>query len=124
MLYTIAFLILIDLYLTLKNPFYPRESRKIWQYLTLIILTFSWIITYSIFKEKLGKRFVWIIIGTNIILFIPVLQVFLNLCRNGTSKDLRKLVVKHQTIYYSILLWFSITYLTKLSSKPDEYKET
>jgi EamA domain-containing membrane protein RarD len=46
-------LIFADLYLTLKNPFYPRENRKYKYFLiiTLLMLYYSVSITMDIFED-------------------------------------------------------------------------
>jgi uncharacterized membrane protein len=95
-------MIFIDLYLTLRNPFYPRKRRNFY-YLAigfLLIQFVAWSVIYEIFYvgprgyllndggEILikYKRFIYIILAMNL---IPSFLVLLRLRKEGTSRELK-----------------------------------
>ena len=93
-------LINIDLYLTLKNPFYPREKRVLKYYIILIAT-----LVYSVVSEVYPRNetfFKWYIVFLFSIIFIPGILVIAKLCRKGTSKELRHLVIRRHLIFVAI----------------------
>jgi hypothetical protein len=104
-------LIFIDLYLTLKNPFYPRENRQ-WKYtLVLISIPILWVSIFiiKVVTGDVPESFVMIpSIGLTTALFVMSLvyslAVMFRLCKKGTSYKLRKLVWKRHLIYIQLYL--------------------
>jgi hypothetical protein len=107
-------IIFIDLYLTLINPFHPREKRVIFYQVFIFIIGLlvfidncSYFIAENIKSPRLFDSesisnvlfeylFVWTI--------IPSILILLRLCRRGTSKELRILVIKRHIFYSFIFL--------------------
>lgn len=121
-------MIFIDLWLSLRNPFYPRRKRRKYYNLatiTLLIYVFIILITN---ERKLGTTlnlydfknddesfvlgyqgfFIFLIV----LVWLPMIRIMMILCRKGTSKDLRHKVFKYQVIYFLlyILTIFSMSY--------------
>jgi len=112
-------IIFIDLYLTLKNPFYPREKRvSRYNLFLLVVFIFSAInIIYSIVtagtnlnlydKTRQSTSIVLFVLFTSVLyLFtvVPTLLVIFKLCRKGTSKKLRAKVIRRHLIFFSIYI--------------------
>ena len=112
-------IIFIDLYLTLKNPFYPREKRvSKYNIFLLVVFIFSAInILYSIgnkgtnlnLYDKSRQTIAISIFGLyTLVLFlftvVPTLLVIFKLCRKGTSKKLRAKVIRRHLIFFSIYI--------------------
>ena len=109
--------IMIDLFLILRNPFYPRKKRNRWYVLFgfIVFLFIGFITCYMIlFKRNTIKLFdyddqihyifilqAYIFIIIIIFTIIPQVLVILRLCSEGTSQDLRKLIM-HRYILYTL----------------------
>jgi len=48
--HTFNFLVFLDLYLTLRNPFKPRQSRTKWYYLFAVIMAADLSVEYIYYK--------------------------------------------------------------------------
>ena len=89
-------IIFIDLYFTLKNPFYPREKRTKFYYLLLIAMFTEQILVYVIFKPS-GPGFsgtkLFISQGFSVTLsaftIFAAISVLLRLSIKGTSQELK-----------------------------------
>lgn len=112
-------IIFIDLYLTLKNPFYPREKRVFsYKIFLLVVFLFSGTnILYSIIyegtnlnlydKDRQSGAIFYFILYTSILTsftIVPTILVIFKLCRKGTSKDLRAMVIRRHIIFFSIYI--------------------
>ena len=101
--YSVVF---IDLYLTLKNPFYPRGKRVIW-YKIYLILCFLVGLTMIIKNpDSYVKITLTIYISLYVMTLIPAFLVVVRLCKKGTSKQLRKLVVRRHLIFFAIYTFY------------------
>ena len=123
-------IIFMDLYLTLKNPFYPREKRVAkYNIFLMVVFLFSAInIIYSIVAEGTNLNLydssrqstaiiIFIFYTSVLFLFtvVPTLLVTFKLCRKGTSKKLRVKVIRRHMIFFSIYI------LTILSVFEDQF---
>jgi hypothetical protein len=126
-------IVIIDLYLTLKNPFYPRAKRGV-SYWTVIIIFMVVFFSQLVQKENrfkdppvsmdhvrptLKKAF-WILLPMTIVSFVgAVVRLF----GKGTSSKMRRQVVRVYLIYF---LSQSTLFLYMYSSneKIDLVKET
>lgn len=102
--------VLIDLYLTLKNPFYPRGKRAKWYYLFCISVILSFSITYLIYDPMDPTFTSWgtkpydtaygtvcAVLGlTSLLATILVLK---RLAMKGTSRKLKMTVLKRHILY-------------------------
>lgn len=122
-------MIYIDLWLTLRNPFYPRRKRnKYYNTAIFAILTYITVILVSNQRTKgttldlydfknddeffvFGYKsfFVFLLL----LVFLPMIRIIVILCRKGTSKDLRYKVLKYQIVYF----WLYI--ITLISASHD-----
>jgi hypothetical protein len=120
----------MDLYLTLINPFHPRDKRIPFYIITIgligifvmidICLYFKRSDTVTIFLYDDNNLYSSIFVEAAPILFlwpvIPSILIMIRLCKRGTSSELRTLVVKRHIIY-NILYFFVI-----LNVLDDQYK--
>ena len=112
-------IIFIDLYLTLKNPFYPREKRvSRYNIFLLVVFIFSAInILYSIISQGTNLNLydksrqkisinLFVLYTSVLFLFtvVPTLLVIFKLCRKGTSEKLRAKVIRRHLIFFSIYI--------------------
>ena len=101
-------LLFLDLYLTLKYPFHPRESRK-WTYFPilafLLALGFPFIFIDPIgtlddvANHVIDHLIVGLIYISSVTSIISSVLVAKRLSKKGTSKNLRWLVFKRHLIY-------------------------
>jgi hypothetical protein len=117
---TLNALVYLDLYLTLKNPFYERKARIKWYWLTTVIMLMlqayliiinSEVITldYDIAHNYVGQLPIWkeleVLFGMSWgIALISILLVIIHLSKKGTSNDLRIKVLKRHFIYTVIYI--------------------
>jgi hypothetical protein len=110
--------IFIDLYLTIKNPFFPRSKRCRWYATTTIVvcLVFTTILIESISELGTGmtlydksqegvinlfRCFTVILVLITFVAFILVLN---RLVKKGTSSDLRKKVCRRHVVNFLLFL--------------------
>jgi hypothetical protein len=115
-------LMYIDLYLTLRNPFYPRSRRaKKYFFILFIMLVLSLSVssyTYStqtftllvydnnLYPLSLFMRVTIISFLISTVYVIPM--IIWRLCQPGTSRSLRNKVIQRYLVYLLIfLLWHS-----------------
>ena len=100
--------IFVDLYLTLKNPFYPRENRIKYYHLftfcysTLIYLDIIFDITSSLLEKILLFSIIFLIML--IIPIIATVSALRRLCLRGTSQKLKNMVFRRYFVYLCIYL--------------------
>mmetsp|Transcript_20690 Transcript_20690/g.31680 ORF Transcript_20690/g.31680 Transcript_20690/m.31680 type:complete len:125 (+) Transcript_20690:633-1007(+) len=99
-------IVFFDLYLTLKNPFYPREKRKPYYYTYMFILMVGSVIivleSINEFEVSIGlkKKLNFIDLRYYVVVFsLPLLANIVTVClstrmlsRKGTSNNLKKKV--------------------------------
>lgn len=111
-------IVIIDLYLTMRNPFFPRRNRQP-LYNTIIACSMILILIFAIFDvrefnlhelsndSKHGKIQVHFVIITGIMAgsqFIPMLLVIKNLYQRGTSQNVKIQARRRHVIYMSLCL--------------------
>ena len=112
-------ILFIDLFLTLKNPFYPRQKRVIkYKIFLFIVFIFSvsniWIsirnnntsinLYDNVRQDQAIKIFLiytYVMISTT---FIPTVLVIFRLCKRGTSRELRQKVIKRHISFFIVYL--------------------
>lgn len=123
-------LILIDLLLSLLNPFYPRRKRNKY-YMIIMFLSFIYvlIIMSNYMRDKNSQHDFYnyhlldpentiiLLYRINLLsqlalFFFATTRIITILCRKGTSKKLRKKVIKYQLVYFIlyIIIIFYNTY--------------
>lgn len=117
-------LIYIDLYLTLKNPFYPR-ARRAKKYFMILFCVFISSISVAIFAyknntislnvyDKLWPLSIYmksIVIGFVISTVYVITLIIWRLCKPGTSRTLRNKVIKRYIVYLVIYLSWHLQFL-------------
>lgn len=107
-------IIFFDLWLTLRNPFYPRRKRnKYYNTFFLLVLTYSSTFTiiyltkndisltlYDFDKEFVMWAFRVLLSSLFLLVIIPMIGTLLILCRRGTSKELRRKVLKYHIAFF------------------------
>lgn len=104
-------IVFIDLYLTLKHPFYPRESRAKYYWASGFVIIFLFMISYNIFDPKgpgfnYKQRWIYEYIGLFLTLS-TILVTFLIVSRlriEGTSRDLKSKVLKRHLAYFGLYI--------------------
>lgn len=113
-------MIFIDLWLTLRNPFYPRRKRNKY-YNMAIIGIIAYLCTIMITNQRqkgttldlydfknddnffvLGYKSFFIVLL--VCVCFPMIMIIWILCRRGTSRDLRLKIFKYQVIYFFLFL--------------------
>ena len=129
-------IIFLDLYLTLRNPFYPRKKRIIsYHFFNLLVMLIVIFVTiYSLTEQGVSietyKRGLYPIIidlyltMSTILMTLTTLPLILSLFKlkqKGMSSDLKTLVVRRFVIYYCCnLLFFLQIFLDQLKLKINE----
>lgn len=109
----------LDIFLTIKNPFYPRQKRCT-VYTSLLALFFvtmlCWLLfsiirfgtTISLYDLKNQNTFFtylqWLLYILISFALIPTILVFIRLRQKGTSKELRRKVFLRHTVYFMIYI--------------------
>jgi len=119
--------VIIDLYLTLKNPFYPNKKRlpKLWGLVILFMITPSYLV-YLLYGTPswedltiISDTFLALSATTLVLMLIPIVLVINRLRKRGTSPALRKKVVNTYVIYmivYSLTAFGIVNDQSSLSS--------
>ena len=111
-------MLFIDLYLTLRNPFKPRESRVKWYFIFTTLMGLITIIPktsdslyitsyinkslpFPLFFNK-GLMFLPLSIPLILVTLIFVIKIIIQLCRKGSSNNLKKKILKRHFIYMFI----------------------
>ena len=105
-MYVFNAIIFVDLYLTLKNPFYPREKRTMYYYLLTACAMLTWIVIYFIIKPDENVQIISDIVF-NISTLIPIISTFSvlrRLCLRGTSRKLKNIMCRRYFSYLCIYL--------------------
>ena len=111
-------MIFLDLYLTLYNPFYPRESR-VWKYYVTLIFSSFFVLGYIVYQIISGLEITkyfetgyvaWILFAPPFLVsIISSFLVLLRLCKRGTSKKLRIIVFRRHLIYMMLYIGIFFT---------------
>jgi hypothetical protein len=110
--------IFIDLYLTIKNPFFPRSKRCRWYATTtfLFCLVFTFILIESISElgtgttlygesqKEVNTVFKYFTVILVLITFVAFILVLNRLVKKGTSADLRKKVCRRHVVNFLLFL--------------------
>ena len=112
-------IVFIDLYLTIRNPFY-RRTKRYPLYLSILFMvmsvttatlvygTIKYGATVTIYEEKLEDDVLWMYRCFEILVFclsmIPAALVIYRLSQKGTSKDLKNKVCKRHLVYFFFYL--------------------
>ena len=101
-------IVFMDLYFTLKNPFYPRGKRVIWyQIYLLICFLFGVLMAMSTLSEEAYVSIMfYVYLSLYFLTLVPTVLVSFKLCKKGTSKTLRKLVVRRHLIFFAIYTFY------------------
>lgn len=98
----------LDLYLTIKNPFEPKNARLKIQIATMVVLTIGFACFYFPLDLKLNDQREWELDIAILIIFILIFVVnlvvtcmIMRLLRvEGTSKELKTKVIKRHMSYF------------------------
>mmetsp|Transcript_24288 Transcript_24288/g.37485 ORF Transcript_24288/g.37485 Transcript_24288/m.37485 type:complete len:257 (+) Transcript_24288:596-1366(+) len=100
-------LVLIDLYLTLKNPFYPKRKRaSVYYAATLLCLLFIGLLAFLETSQASQGSYALnrIFMSLTILLMVSMLVLYFaiigRMIRKGTSRDLRGMIIRRYIIYF------------------------
>jgi hypothetical protein len=104
--------VIIDLYLTLKNPFYPREKRLKFYYgisalLTLVFFIdgFMQILEFGSevdIRKRGSYKYIGMVIVLTVTSLVGTFLTVMRLRQRGTSRNVRIQVKKVQIVYYLV----------------------
>ena len=104
--------LIFDLYLSITNPFVPRENRLKFYYVVPVLT----ILTYIVLSVSNGvhgnatRQFVfWYPAVFELVTFVCGCVVIYLLCQKRTSNELKKLVLKRHMLYFAFYLLFMIS---------------
>ena len=113
--------IFVDLYLNIKNPFSPKEKRMKWYYLGSILIVLEMIILYAAFEpspqtkdpyhyqnqDKLAIQ-AWTNFLFTLITIVAATILVFRLKQQGTSQELRTVVLKRHILYFCFFFIFMV----------------
>jgi len=107
-------ILFIDLYLVMKNPFYPKEKRTQKYYMICILSAFGtflfanwiWEALQSDLKYVVQILFLMVVSSLFIITLVAVVMTVLRLMKPGTSPELKMAFLKRHGTYF--LFYFII----------------
>ena len=104
--------LIFDIYFTLRNPFKPYQQRySLYKYFGVVLfLCFTWIIILS-FNNIITppqKRLLQVSTGSfmSVITIMGFILILLKINTQGTSKDLKKLVITRHGAYFAVYMLF------------------
>ena len=104
--------LIVDLYLSITNPFVPRESRFKFYYIVPVLTVVAYIVlnlSSGVFGNA-DRLFVhWYPAVLELVTFVCGCRVVYLLCQKRTSPMLKKLVLKRHMLYFAFYLLFMIT---------------